>query len=819
VVVWLSGRRAPIRFHLVDVITLIPALSVLVLSFAGIVLAELGVFEYSLAVIVVLAVAAGLSLTARSARMTIEWPSGWRVQCAFLAALVIVMGLLYFRPHEYVFGGWDPSVYVNTGASIERTGGILYKDEAFASVPPETQRAFVHRRQGIDQRFPGMLIADPERGLITPQFHHLYPTWLAVFRRAGGDTAMLYAAPLFGLISVLVLFALCRRFLPTGAAFAAAILFALNVAQVWQARFPTSEMLAQLCILTMLYLLLLYFETGSIVAAVLSALALDMALQTRFDSLLLVPMLAVVVYARNLRAWQRRDWILVVGGAVALAHVVLHSLFISFLYRPGLPLLKQHLTVVVAVVAVLVVVAVVLFAAFRRWPERLTRFATGPVVRGVVIALILVGAFFAYFVRPMLGAGSADTQNFVAFGWLLTPVGLALAVAGACLLVGRARTSGELALLVVGLVVTVVYVKSALIEDFFMWRVRRFVPVVIPMLCLFAGYGLSMMTAPLKRWRPVACGAVALVLVGVPMAQHRAILTTRDYAGAVKFVDEVAEQLDPDGVYICNHYWLAMPLRMQHGFETYAVSDPTPGKWMLARQSAEEQIAHGRRVYFVDEDRPHIFPGVACVPATPFSFVSRRLEHSKGRLPTATEPVRLDAVVYELVPLDDAPDDTANVDLTWEFEPGSCLAGDGFQRGDIKKIKIVETSDGERLDPTPDTPADEISYEYAWLTGRRSALWIPHDPARAYTAELRVSTHGVEHGTRVGIGDHVLATLEPGQPFHTVVVEIPPGIETGTSRRAQLQFVSLAPDDYDGPRGSYIDRLRLLSVVPSDGDE
>jgi len=812
---WLSGRRTTMRFHLVDVIALVPALSVPVVSLVGIVLAELGVFKLTLLVIVALAAALGMWLAVRPARIGLERPRGWPIQYAFLAALVVVAGVLYFRPHEYVLGGWDPSVYVNTGASIERTGGIVVEDEAFALLPPETQRAFVHRRQGIDQRFPGMLIADHKRGLITPQFHHLYPTWLAVFRRSGGDKAMLYAAPLFGLFSVLVLFALSRRFLPSGAAFAAAVLLALNLAQVWQARFPTSEILAQLCILTMLYLLLLYFETGSIVAAVLSALALDMALQTRFDTLLLVPPLAVVVYARTLRQWQRRDWILVVGGAAAVAHVVLHSLFISFLYRPGLPFVMRHLALLIAAGAVLVVAAVVLFVAFRRRPERVGRFVTGPVVRGVLITLILVGAFFAYFVRPMLGTGSADEQNFVALGWFLTPVGLALALAGVCLLVGRARTSGELTLLVVGLIVTIVYVKSALIEDFFMWRARRFVPVVIPILCLFAGYGLSMMTAPLKRWRPVACGAVALVLVGVPMARNWALVTTRDHAGAVEFVDEVAAKLDRDGVAICNHYWLAMPLRMLHGLETYAVSDPDPKKCHAALAYAEELIAEGRTAYFVDQDRPHVFREVACVPVEGgvYTFRAQRLEQRRGRLPKATEPVQLDAFVYELVPLEQAPDDTADVDLTWEFEPDWFCAGAGFQRRNVMRIKVVEAPDGERGDPTPGTPPDEIRYQYAWLTGRRSVMWIPYDPSCSYKLELRVSGQGIEHGVQVIVGWQVLRTIEPEDGFHTITVEIPPGLETRRARRAALDFVSLAPDGYDGPRGVYIDRLRVRSIA------
>jgi hypothetical protein len=808
---WLSGRRSAVRFRLVEVIALVLALSVLVSSLAGIVLAETGAFNFSLLAGIV-AIFTGVLLVLRPGRIGLDQPRGWPVAVAFLGALVAVCAFLYLRPHEYVFGGWDPSVYVNTGASIERTGGIVYHDEAFATLPPATQKAFSHRRQGIDQRFPGLLVADPETGLITPQFHHLYPTWLAAFRAGGSDRAMLYVNPLFGVLSVLVLFVLCRRFLPSGAAYAATILLALNLAQVWQVRFPTSEVLAQLCILTMLYLLLLYFETGSIAAAVLAALALDMAFQARFDSVLLVPVLAVVLYVRNLRAWQRRDWILVVGGAVALAHVVLHSIFISYLYRPGLTLLTRHPTFVVAAAAVILVVAVVFLAAFRRWPEELASFFTGPAVRGVVIALIIVAAFFAYYVRPALRGGGPDAENFVAIGWLLTPAGLVLALAGACLLVARSKTSGELALLVVGLAFLALYTKWALIDDFYMWRARRFVPIVIPMLCAFAAYGLAVIAAPLKRWGPIACGAVALVLVAVPLAKNRVIATTRDYAGALYMVDEGASKLDPDAVYICNHYWLAMPLAMLHGFETYAVSDPSAAKCGIALAFADNTIRQGRKVCLVDQERPHVFPGLVCERLTSCDFWSQRLERTKGRLPRAAEPVHLEAAVYRLVPIADAPDDTADVNLTWEFEPDWFDAGRGFMRRHMKSIKIVETPDGERHDPTPETPPSEIKREYACLTARRSAMWIPYDPSRGYVAEARVSSAGIEHGVEVVVAGRTLATIEPRDGFHTVTVEIPPGIETGAPRRALVEFLSLAPPHYAGPMGVYIDRLRLRSA-------
>ena len=100
-----------------------------------------------------------------------------------------------------------------------------------------------------------------------------------------------------------------------------------------------------------------------------------------------------------------------------------------------------------------------------------------------------------------------------------------------------------------------------------------------------------------------------------------------------------------------------------------------------------------------------------------------------------------------------------------------------------------------------------------WRTGPRSGLWIPYDPERKYVAEIRLSGLEAQYGVGIEIAGRVLAAVEPEDSFHTVTVEIPAGIETGTPRRALLEFVSLAPPDKAGEaRGAYVDRIRLCSV-------
>ena len=50
------------------------------------------------------------------------------VEYVFLSGWLVAATWLFFRPHEYILGGADAGVYVNLGASIARSGGILIDD-------------------------------------------------------------------------------------------------------------------------------------------------------------------------------------------------------------------------------------------------------------------------------------------------------------------------------------------------------------------------------------------------------------------------------------------------------------------------------------------------------------------------------------------------------------------------------------------------------------------------------------------------------------------------------------------------------------------
>ncbi|HEY3108140.1 MAG TPA: hypothetical protein VGL23_05270, partial [Chloroflexota bacterium] len=98
-------------------------------AWCALVLAELGLFlglAGALASILV-GLAAGLALVrAVVGAAGLARPS--RLALAAALGLLALGAAILARPHEYLLGGLDPGVYVNTAASIATRGAIVYQD-------------------------------------------------------------------------------------------------------------------------------------------------------------------------------------------------------------------------------------------------------------------------------------------------------------------------------------------------------------------------------------------------------------------------------------------------------------------------------------------------------------------------------------------------------------------------------------------------------------------------------------------------------------------------------------------------------------------
>ena len=90
---------------------------------------------------------------------------------------------LFLRPHEFVIGGGDAGVYVNLAANINKTGSIVFYDQAVAELDPALHDALLYRLPqptGANHTYQAGFATDLAQGEITPQFYPLHPAWQAV---------------------------------------------------------------------------------------------------------------------------------------------------------------------------------------------------------------------------------------------------------------------------------------------------------------------------------------------------------------------------------------------------------------------------------------------------------------------------------------------------------------------------------------------------------------------------------------------------------------------------------------------------------------
>ncbi|MBI5567274.1 MAG: glycosyltransferase family 39 protein [Chloroflexi bacterium] len=545
---------------------------VLLLGWVATAATELGVFRAEAIVVLGLLVGAAGAWRAKRRGLTVQLERTPRLESAFLIALIGLMVALYFRSHEFIFGGADAGVYINLGATISRSGGLILNNPDLAALPPDDIEQ-LFRPQPPNQlpryyHLPGFYIADDNAGQITPQFYPLHPVWLAVAYGLRGLAGSLNLTPLWGLLGVLaVYFAVREAFGRVRLAALAAGLLAITSTQIWFARYPTAETLTQFLLFAALYGLARHARTREGWAAVLAGMALGQVMLVRIDMyfLLAVPLI-YAAYLRLRRQLDRRFW-LFAGPLLALtAHSLIHAVWQSWPYfyntyfggiKPPIPMPILIGGLIVTVAAFLVLDRRV--GARSDWVRRIEPWWRVALTLAA-IGLVLLAAY-AYFIRPLSADATkqinywyaestipdVEPLNMVRLGWYLSPLGLLLSVIGCALLVRERTSERTWALLGVGLFFTLLYTYKTYNNPHHIYVMRRYMPAVFPMLALGAAYALER----LADWKPIGrVSAIGLGIITIALLIDAGHVSNAqiDYAGGLDQYRAFSAQIPPDAI-------------------------------------------------------------------------------------------------------------------------------------------------------------------------------------------------------------------------------------------------------------------------------
>jgi hypothetical protein len=589
------------------------------------------------------------------------------------AALAAVALWLYPPPSEYIVGGKDPGVYFNTGIRIAQRGSLISRDSVIAALPEDARELFIPKYDGqpyYSVRFMGFYVLDPAAGTVIDQFPHLYAVAVAVAYDIDGLTGARFTSVAAAILGVLALYFLAARLGGRPAGAVAAALLAIHVVQVWHARQPGSEILAQgLGLAGLLALSRSTIDDDPFFAPVAGVL-LGLLPFVRFDAVLVAALACAGVALHWLAGGRVRAGFVapLVAGNAAFGAYLLR--WLTPYAEIPLTWLAYHRVEFLAGGVAGLLLAPIAIRVRRREQVRSWIVAWTP----RVLSMLVVGlSVYAWFFRSPGGALAAhDAYAFRAFGWYVPPPALAAAVLGLVLLLARSFWRDPAFFTVFIGMSWFVFYRMRIVPEHF-WASRRFLPIIVPGTMVALGALLapvldrrSLQPAALLR---LAVRLVLLAMVGWSFWTATAVIRPHvEYGGVIPRLERLAARFQPDDLLIVESraasdlHVLALPLAYVYAKHVLVLATPRPDSLRFAAFIA---WARGRYhdVYFLGGGGTDLLSRAVAVRAVAGErFQIPEYESLWNAYPTHVRHKEFDFGIYRFV--DATPEDQGvNLDI------------------------------------------------------------------------------------------------------------------------------------------------------------
>lgn len=559
------------------------------------------------------------------------------------AAIAVVTMLPGF---EYATGDRDPGVYVQHAVAIQRTDSIDF--------PLDALQAGLPALNAPGSVWPGLWIEPGKTDHIFPQFYHLWPSLLASAKDAGGYTGLFDTGPLLGILSVLLAVCVGRRIAGWPGAWTAALLLSTNMLEVWQSKYPSSEIFSQSLFLAATLGVVIAIQTGSRATAGIAGLLAGLIYLERPDGILVVLMgwsllCALLAFRRfdARAAWFGVGLLLMLPAGFCQAYGSAKKYTVA----NNVPSLQK----VLAGMVLLGLIAVAL-AVWRRPIDWVVSFASRTRTQlrlGLAFFLLCVVLFVVGALRPRLfgmdytayGARtirSFDEISLIRLSWFFTWPGLGVLLLGIAF---AAMTRWRLDRWVVAgpaVALMALYCYHVKNSPYLMWATRRFIPTVVPGMVWLIGLGFAgavLVLLQRRMPRPVTVGIVALplaVLTALNLAESWPLRHDNENGKSVEVVTQMASLAGSErGVFV----WqaptscCAAPAQLFGGplltiANQTSVTAPASATLQagFARQYLDFGTKAGRPVFYVMQGKAAP-PAVSGVTATPVREFAGSLNH------------------------------------------------------------------------------------------------------------------------------------------------------------------------------------------------
>jgi hypothetical protein len=448
---------------------------------------------------------------------------------------------------EHIVVNRDPGVYVATAQRLATTGDVFGLG---------LQGPFAEYREVLDVAGSGFYANEAETRL-SVQFMHLLPAVMAVGAWLGGPDALFLVNPVLGGLSLLIFFLFSCRFVRPLFGLVAILALAANIVFLHFTRDAYTEILAQILLFGGLWALGEGKDGRNRRWSWFGGALLGAGCMARIDAIVvLVPLAAYfITLGISQRRWgpqrELRSFVLPasLGMATTVSVAGLDALVVSMPYVRDL----RHL--VVPVVGLLVVMISVGILFIVRPPRLLHRvrnlYHTYRGLLAAIVVLILTVLFiYGWFFRPGLevarqlpgapliaglqtreGVPVDQTRTYAEFTIVrmasyMGNIGLVLGFLGVALATWRwvsGRAQEIMPFLGVFLAVSVVYLWRPSIFPDQIWALRRFLPITIPGILLFAVYFAEYVWS--ERHRGFGAARVVLPVALLGMTVQAAVVS------------------------------------------------------------------------------------------------------------------------------------------------------------------------------------------------------------------------------------------------------------------------------------------------------
>jgi hypothetical protein len=758
-------------------------------------LASLGWYRYG-RVLALNGIFTALGVMLWRGRLRLRTTSRWLQPRLLVPIALVGLCLWLFRPPaEYVMGGKDPGTYMNEGIQIAQRGGLVTRDPVIATVPPAFRDLFFPSHQNPSYyglRFMGFFVMDPEKGDVLGQFPHLFPASLALGYGVNGLTGARWTTIAWATLGVLAVYFTGARLTGWLPAAVGSGLLALNVIEVWFARYPNAEVVAQALLFAALGAWSRAQADDDPFFGPVAASLVGMLLFLRVD--MVIALAAFTVAAALLYLAGRRlpiAFFALVTLWLAFAVLYLFGLMQPYMARPvGFVANLPGWQLVLLLTASLLALALVVASARLRLVRSLLQ-----ALPWVLIVITGILATYAYFLREPGGRiAEHDAMALRSFAWYVTPAGLVAAMLGYAIAVRRFLLVDPVLLVTLTLYASFFFYKLRIVPDHF-WMTRRFLPVILPGALLMVGFAAfgrwrnhaaeaAGARGDRSGWRPLTllrfgAGAVLVAYLAVQFWQpSRPLLRHVEHAGLIPKLEALASTFDDRDLVIVESrnasdlHVLALPLAYIYARNLLVLNSPRPDPLVFKSFLDWARTAYSRVFFMGGGGTDLLSRSVGIVPIASDRFQIPEWESAHNAQPAGLRHKEFDFSIYRFDT--DSPG------------PGPPALDVGVNDDlNVRRFHAKER-DAHGVTYRWTRDVSHIALLGIRSTDRRLVLVLNdgHRPASVPKAQVEVTVDG-----------RTLGRLIVNPDFHTYELEIPPDIAAsaaGSDRPLQLTLTTNA---------------------------